>query len=175
LAGPGLPDPVKLFVAVLWREPKPLADATTRMEQLWGPIDFTGPDRTFDATTYYESEMGSPLSRRIVGFRDLVSPEKLVETKLIAIDIEKDLRGAAGRTVNLDVGYLDHNKIVLASAKGAGQKIYLARGIFADLVARFGHGRYQPFEWTFLDFRDGRYDDELADLRQMYLKQLRMR
>ena len=75
--------------------------------------------------------------------------------------------------MNLDIGYLDHNKIVLASVKYAGQKIHLGDGIYADLIARYRGGRYQPFEWTVPDFRDGRYDGELAQIRRTYLNQLR--
>jgi hypothetical protein len=171
MAAPQLPEPVKLFVAVLWREPAALTDAMRQMEQAWGPADFAGPDRPFDLTNYYEPEMGAALLRRIVGFRDLISPESIVEVKLTANQIEDSLCGPFGRLVNLDAGYLDHNKIVLASAKPAGQKIHLARGIYADLVARYAHGRYRPFEWTFLDFEDGRYDEELGELRRRYLEQ----
>jgi hypothetical protein len=62
---------------------------------------------------------------------------------------------------------------VLASVKAAGQKIYLAAGIYADLVARYAQGRYQPFAWTFPDFKDGRYDAELETLRSRYLEQIK--
>ena len=77
------------------------------------------------------------------------------------------------RTVNCDAGYLDHNKVVLASAKEAGQKVYLDKGIYADLAGRYKNGAYRPFEWSFPDFKDGRYDKELLAIRALYLKQLR--
>ena len=57
--------------------------------------------------------------------------------------------------------------------KGAGQKIYLSNGIYADLVARYAQGLYQPFAWTFPDFKDGRYDVELGQLRALYLHQIK--
>ena len=75
--------------------------------------------------------------------------------------------------MNLDPGYLDHNKILLASAKEEGQKVYLGDGIYADLMGRYSGGRYQPFDWTFPDFRDGRYDDELGEVRRQFLAHLR--
>lgn len=173
MAAPQVPDAVKLFVAVLWHDATALERAHSRMQALWGPSDYVGPDRLFDATDYYVAEMGAPLYRRMIGFRELIAPEAIVEIKLAANALEVELTGPAGRSVNLDAGYLDHNKVVLASAKNAGQKIHLGRGIYADLVARYSHGRYQPFEWTFPDFKTGRYDDELAELRQRYLQALR--
>jgi len=122
-------------------------------------------------TDYYESEMGANLFRRLVAFESLRSPEALVEAKLACNRIENALAGPRGRRVNLDIGYLDHNKVVLASAKAAGQKIYLANGIYADLVARYAQDAISPFAWTFPDFKDGRYDAELAELRALYLRQ----
>ena len=62
---------------------------------------------------------------------------------------------------------------MLASLKAAGQKIYLARGVYADLVGRYGRGRYRPFEWTLPDVSARRYDEELAAIRERYLEQLR--
>jgi hypothetical protein len=78
------------------------------------------------------------------------------------------------RVVNLDAGYLDHNKVILASAKEAGQKVYLDKGIYADLAGRYKNGKYQPFEWSFPDFKDGRYDQELCEIRAIYLRQFKM-
>lgn len=167
------PDPVKYFVALLWADAEVLPIVEARMAAHWGAIDFTGPDRPFDRTNYYETEMGSSLHRRLLSFEPLRSPEELSTAKraCIAIELAHSVNGRRG--VNLDVGYLDHNKIVLASVKSAGQKIYLRDGIYADLVARYAHGRYQPFPWTFPDFEDGRYDCELDVMREHYLRQMK--
>jgi hypothetical protein len=115
------------------------------------------------------------LNRRLLSFLQLVPPDSLSRAKHICNEIEDRLDGKNGRLVNLDVGYLDHNKIVLASFKGAGQKIYLRDGVWADLIARYQRGKYCPFEWTFPDFRDDRYGQELLRIRWIYLGQIRER
>ena len=166
-------DPVKLLVAILWARSEPLSAAIEYLESNWGEIDFSGDDHPFDVTGYYETEMGNDLHRRIVSFLNPVSPDCLISAKHKCNEVEDILADERGRRVNLDIGYLDHNKIVLASFKGAGQKIYLGDGVWADLVGRYRQGRYAPFEWTFPDFRDGRYDAELRQIRQIYLAQLR--
>jgi len=179
MARPSNVEPVKLFVAVLFAGEgvcpceDALQTAVRLMESAWGEIDYTGPERPFDLTDYYEPEMGKNLRRCLISFRELFPPERLVGAKHITNDIEDNSAGKNGRFVNLDVGYLDLNKIVLASFKGAGQKIYLDGGVWADMIARYRSGRYQPFEWTFPDFRDGRYDTELKTIREIYRGQLR--
>ncbi len=175
MADPQLPDPVKLIVAFLWADTAAREEASARLTACWGEIDFTGPDRPFDATRYYVPEMGETLHRRLVSFVSLVAPESIREAKLRCNAIETELAREGRRCVNLDIGYLDHNKLVLASAKNMGQKIHLGGGIYADLIARYKAGRYQPFEWTFPDFKDGRYDAELAAIRTRYREQLRRR
>jgi hypothetical protein len=166
-------DPVKLFVAILWAQSSMLERACEILRSVWGDMDFTGADHPFDVTDYYEPEMGSSLNRRIASFYSLVPPDCLSSAKQKCNEIEDQLAAGKGRSVNLDIGYLDHNKIVLASFKSAGQKIYLTEGVWADLVARYRQGRYCSFEWTFPDFRDGRYDREMGHIREIYLKQLR--
>ncbi len=167
------PEPVKLFIAALF-SPGPALDAAISMAtSRWGSLDYQSKDQPFDVTDYYESEMRPGLLRRIVTFDRLVSPQILPRAKHECIEIESAHRADGKRRVNFDVGYLDHNKIVLASTKPAGQKIYLADGIWADIQGRYAKGRYAPFDWTFPDFADGRYDEDLALIRAAYLEQLR--
>ena len=175
MAQPCEAEPVKLFVAALYAREDALLASARLMESAWGEIDYTGSDHSFDTTDYYEPEMGKNLQRRLVSFRKLFPPDRLGEAKHAANNIEDTLlAGENCRLVNLDVGYLDLNKIVLASFKGAGQKIYLGGGVWADMIARYRGGCYQSFEWTFPDFSDGRYDAELKTIREIYRGQRAM-
>ena len=167
--------PVKLFVALLSHDDEAAARALRMLEIAFGPIDCVGKSFAFDATDYYEPEMGPGLRRQLFGFETLVPSESIVAAKLTAVDFERELANEGQRTVNLDMGYLDHGKVVLASLKGAGQKVHLGLGVWADLVGRWQSGRYQPFDWTFPDFKTGRYDDDLRALRSRLLEQLRDR
>ncbi len=169
------PQNVKYFIAVLFKNKTALENARLEFLKRWGNVDFEGADHEFDITDYYEPEMGLPLYRRILSFETLQSPKILVDMKLACNAIEHLLSVSGKRTVNCDAGYLDHNKVLLASAKEAGQKIYLDRGIYADLAGRYKAGKYQPFEWSFPDFKDGRYDLELLAIRALYLAQLKQK
>lgn len=174
MQAPADPTPVKFIIALLRQGSEtPLSDnIVAALNHHWGPIDFQGSLHPFDQTNYYQKEMGNNLHRQLIAFQELRTPEELASAKLKCIEIEASFSVSTGRTVNLDIGYLDHNKIVLASVKGLSQKIYLSQGVYADLVARYSHGRYQPFEWTFPDFKAGRYDADLSAIRLRYLEQL---
>ena len=166
-----MPPRVKLFIAVLARPDVDKDYVATLLSEVFGSTDYQGSSRPFDVTTYYEEEMGTNLSRYILAFRGPHYADILVGAKLGCIELEKGSAIDGKRTINLDVGYLDHSKIVLASTKEAGQKLYLDAGVYADFIARYGYGKYNPFEWSFPDFKDGRYDSDFATLRQMFLKE----
>jgi hypothetical protein len=173
MAKPEPPLPVKYIIAVLFKDANHLDHVKKELTERWGTIDFESIDHSFDVTEYYTPEMGAPLYRRLLAFEKLYPPTLIVDMKLICNEIEMLCAIEKKRTVNLDAGYLDHNKYLLASAKEAGQKIYLDKGIYADLSGRYKAGKYQPFEWSFPDFKDGRYDRELLEIRKRYLRQVK--
>jgi hypothetical protein len=165
------PPPVKLVVFALGADDAALGEALDRLRATWGPIDHQGPDHPFEHTDYYLEEMGTGLRRRVVSFADLVPSERLADLKLQAAAVEDALRGpppGRGRRANLDPGYLDLHKLVLASRKEGGPKVHLGKGVYADLITRYARGAFSPYEWAFADFRAGLYDRDLLAIRARY-------
>ena len=118
--------------------------------------------------------MGGGLLRCMVSFEDLIGPETLVALKLKANEIESALSvDGQRRTVNLDIGYFDIHKVVLASGKYDAQKVHLGSGIYADIVCRYSEGEFHPYDWTFPDFRERLYDRDFLEIRRRYKRQLR--
>ncbi len=139
----------------------------------FGRVDYHGSSHPFEVTDYYEDEMGRNLCRTIVSFEPLRSASELVRAKLAAAEIENSLAEGGRRRVNVDIGYMDLFKVVLASFKEGPQKIYLGVGVYADPVLLFQNGAFKPLEWTFPDFKSGIYSEELAIVREAYKEALR--
>jgi hypothetical protein len=160
--------PVKLFLVTLHRDPEILHNATSDLIKLFGPIDWQSEDFSFDVTDYYKKEMGAELLRRFLSFENLIMPDEIAEIKIQTCEVENKYRNENGRQINLDPGYLDTYKVVLASTKFGGQKIYVGSGIYADMTLVMYKGRWEGFAWGFPDFKSRRYDVVLSKIRDLY-------
>jgi hypothetical protein len=87
MAQPEEPLPVKYFIAALFHDVETLPLVKEELVARWSAIDFEGQDHFFDATNYYQSEMGSPLYRRLLAFERLYTPVLIVSMKLECNDI----------------------------------------------------------------------------------------
>lgn len=171
MAQPQEPPEVKLICGLISHEPALLERAIGMMERLFSAVDVRSDVTPFDFTHYYDSEMGSPLFRQFVSFKRCISPEAIVQAKIATNAIEAQLAaelagpGLPTRPVNLDPGYLDEARLVLASMKKFSHRIYLSGGVYAELTLLYHKGRWDALNWTFPDYASGRYHGFLSQAR----------
>ena len=171
-----IPQSVKAIIGVLTPEPCLLPTVYAELTHHLGPIDFASELLPFASTTYYESEMGPGIQRQFISFERLVDAGTLAEMKLFtnkveqAFTVKKPEREA--RRVNLDAGYLCMAKLVLASTKDNAHRIYLRDGIYAEMTLRFYRKTFQPWEWSYPDYRLPTYIAIFNQIRKIYRKQL---
>ncbi len=170
------PQPVKAVIGVLTTVPCLLPTVYAELRQRLGPIDFTSELMPFTSTTYYETEMGPNIQRQFISFERLVDAGTLAEMKLFTNTVErmfalKKPNGEA-RRVNLDAGYLCLAKLVLASTKDHAHRLYLRDGIYAEITLRFYRKTFQPWEWSYPDYRLPTYIAIFNQIREIYRNQL---
>ena len=182
---PTCPLPVKLIIALLSAYPELLSAAAKELTEYYGESDLESEVFPWDVTHYYRNEMGEGLLRRFLSFERLIFPKDLPGIKLQTNAIESRFAhstpphdpaakdSAAQRQVNIDPGYLDVNKLVLASTKNTAHRLYLSQGIHAEVTLRFHHGTLHPFEYTYTDYRWPETITFLLQVRTRYLQQLR--
>jgi hypothetical protein len=165
-------DDVKLISSIFSPYQELIETAISRLEEMFGPLEWRSPLVFFDRTRYYEREMGWPLHRRFVSFRDLIRPEGLVEVKIRTNALEKVLVREGKRTINIDPGYICMERLVLATGKNYTHRIYLAKGIYADLTLVFHKGSFRPLEWTYRDYAEEGLIAQFNEIRARYKAQL---
>jgi hypothetical protein len=169
------PLPVKLIVGILTSVPEILAEAEKLLTEAFGPVDTRSELFLFDWTHYYDAEMGSPIYRCFFSFVDLIEASAIVETKIKTNEIESLFLAkypSIPRPINLDPGYMEQSKIVLASTKNFFHRILVSKGIYAEVTLHFQDGHWSTFPWTFPDYKSDRYHPFLATLRDHYRRQL---
>lgn len=146
----------------------------TMLESIWGPLRHRGEWQPFDQTNYYQNEMGTELYRCVVSFDGLIDPGQIAHFKRHAMELEQQhLHERAGRTFNLDIGYMDPDKIVLPSCKVGPWKVYWGEGIWLDIVMHYAKGKFTGSPWTFDDFIRNPYQRDLLLIREKYKKALK--
>lgn len=174
---PTLHPPVLLLLAVISRYGEALRWAVDRARTTWGPVVAESPDFEFTETGYYDLSMGAGLRKQFLGFAEPIAPERLPQIKLQTNAWEQEYaalgRHAEPRPLNLDPGYLTAAKLVLASTKDHAHRIYLGQGIYAEITLTYRHGRWQPHEWTYPDYRRDDFQAFFTRLRDGWRRRLR--
>lgn len=158
------PSPVLFFIAAFSPDAGLLDKALETAVGDFGPLWRKSPDFRFDPyTAYYAPQMGPELIKTFWAFERLIDPGELAEIKRRTNRREEEFAAADGerlgveRPLNLDPGYIDLGKLVLASTKDHGHRIYLSQGIFAEITLSFTQKRWQALPWTYADYQSEGY------------------
>jgi hypothetical protein len=172
---PEKPARVKPVAAFMAASEAVIEKAILFLESGYGSIDLSSPTFPFTHSGYYREEMGEGLVKRFCSFGPLVDPGDLVRLKLKAISCEKEflVADSSRRTVNVDPGYLDTLKIVLATTKNSYHRMYLGHDVYGDIELMYRSGEFTCFEWTFPDYRDKLALEFFRKVREIYLAQLK--
>ncbi len=167
------PNPVKLFTAVFTNKMDLFEKVKEILEEKFGKIDFESQNFDFDNTTYYEEEMGKNLKKKFYFFKDLIMPDEIVKVKTKTMEIEEEFKEEGKRKVNIDPGYVDLSKIVLSSKKDYSHRIYLGKGIFAEVTLYFKKGNFHTFHYTYPDYRQEDYIETFLKAREILKEQIK--
>jgi hypothetical protein len=163
------PHPVLLLVAVSSRYEAALQWARERIPAEFGTLGAVSEAFAFTETDYYTASMGADLLKQFVVPAQLIDPGRLSAIKRLTNDWEAEYAAGAGhpesRPLNLDPGYLTLAKLVLASTKDHAHRLYLADGIYAEVTLSYRGKAWQPFDWTYPDYRRADFQQFFADCR----------
>jgi hypothetical protein len=170
---PREPEPVKIISSLFSPERECIDKVISQLSGVYGPLDWLSPELFFDRTKYYAREMGWPLYRRFISFEKVLPPDRLTEIKLKTNQIEEQYLRDGKRMINIDPGYISPERLILATGKNYVHRVYLSKGIYADLTLIFKKGSFKPVAWTYPDYAGPEIIGYFNGIRKRYMEQLR--
>jgi len=168
---------VKLICGMLSGDVDLLRRARQLLTRRFGEVDDESEVWPFDATDYYEAEMGPDLRRMFVSFARLIDPGRLARVKHETNDLEAQICDQAGsppefRLVNLDPGYVTLSKLVLATTKDYSHRVYIGEGMYAEATLYWHDGAWRAWPYTYPDYASDPYHPFFRRVRVRLLAQL---
>ncbi|MDD2205831.1 MAG: DUF4416 family protein [Aminobacterium sp.] len=167
--------PVKLITGVLYPDEYWRLWVIEKVSEMWGEPECISEPHLFDITNYYH-DIAPTLYRQFISFKGLRDGGDLVRWKKESCHIEEGSyrveNGVNVRSVNIDPGYINGARLVLASTKDHAHRIYISDGIFAEVTMRYRFKKWVSFDYTFPDFASGRYDTFLSAVKNSWGKEM---
>ena len=163
---PSQSEPAILFAGLLYKKAEYLTLAKESLKASFGEVFLETTALPWDYSDYYVDELGSPIARVFLFFKNSFNQEGLPDIKIITNDLEHKLSTEKRRNVNIDPGYLTPSKVVLASTKNYSHRIYMGRGIYAEVTLLFQDGCYRPHLFTYRDYATETYRKIFASARK---------
>jgi len=148
------PKPVKLIIGTLAANVDALDAAQKAIIDKFGPTDLESDTWPFTQTDYYKDETGPDILRRFVSIETLIDPGSLAE-------------------INLDPGFIEPSKLILASTKNFSHRIYIGNKMYAEVTLTYDKGAWRHYVYTFPDYRQSCYHDFFTKVRTRLLEQLK--
>ncbi len=165
------PKPVKFISGFIYNNEKVYLETKKILSKKFGKTDYESNKINFDSTNYYYPEMGKPLFRKFLSFLHLKDPCQFIEIKLFCLKLEKKFAEKNLRIINIDPGYLNEAKLVLTTTKDFSHRIYLGKGVYAEVTLTFKGGGFSDLPTTFPDYRTDTYKDIFKKIRKIYITQ----
>ena len=165
----------KLIIGVIYHDEAVLNNAMAILTEEFGEIDDCSEEFSFSGefSTYYDDEIGGEGLRRIYSFKELVDPSMQADIKTRTNEIEAMLSEDGKRKINLDPGFINHGRLLLATTKETGFRIPLKNGIYTELTLFWARGGWQKLPWTYRDYQSERVQNFITKVRQNYLAERR--
>lgn len=174
------PKPVKLIIAIMAADQKCLIAALDVIVAEFGTTDIVSDIWPFDQTDYYKEQTGPHIAKQFVSIEKLIDPSELAQIKHKTNQIEQsqaELLHSAGvvwpRPINLDPGIIEPSKLILASTKNYSHRIYIGLGMYAEVTLMFHKGKWQPFPYTYPDYKQTGYHEFFSKVRSRLIEQLK--
>lgn len=171
------PKPVKLIIGILAANQDCLRTAIESLSVRFGTIDLASEVWPFTQTDYYKDQIGPNIVRQFISTEELINPGDLAKIKNQTNNIEqrlaKKLSFGLPRPVNLDPGFIEPSKLVLASTKNYSHRIYIGKKMYAEVTLIFDKGSWRPLPYTYPDYQQPCYFEFFERVRRKLLEQLR--
>lgn len=166
------PDKAMLICGLLAESDEVLDRAVNRVSDSFGEIVAESATWSFDNTAYYADELGESVRRRFVAVGGYFPMDQLHTTKLHTNELElrfsRDvLNSPDRRRVNIDPGYIHLGALVLATTKPRAHRIYLGRGIHAEVTLVYERGEWRALAWTYPDYSATTYHPFFSQVRDL--------
>jgi hypothetical protein len=159
-----------LFVGILFSEVRFFEDVLPALKAKFGRILLESEIQPWNFSDHYSEELGSPLYRKFIFFGEIIDPSILPDIKLYTNEIESSYSHSGKRRINLDPGYITLAKVVLASTKNYSHRIYLGKGIYAELALLYRGHQFHSMPYTYNDYKDPAYLNMFMTARNLLKK-----
>ncbi len=157
-----------------------LFKALEHLKEVVGNFDLQSSEYYFPhLENYYSAEMGKPLHRIYLSGENLIEADPCsgslnpVSLKLLSMEIEKKLSVKGNRVVNIDPGWVDKYHLFLTTHKERGGRIYLGKGIFAEMEYLYFDKDFRDLFWTYEDYRQREVKNFFLTVRRKFLDQIK--